>query len=99
MVDNALFVDNRNSNPRCQLHMLASNTIPPSPTFVQNSIYLAVNKFASGPKLVNPEDAIEIDPDTAGIVLSIDSMLHIGICKNYQQQQSRGEPKKHHPPY
>ena len=84
MVDNALFVDNRNSNPRCQLHMLASNTIPPSPTFVQNSIYLAVNKFASGPKLVNPEDAIEIDPDTAGMspdeIVNYMSNVGGGLC-------------------
>ena len=83
-IDNVLFMGCKNRNSRCQLQMLASSTRPPSSMFVQNSLYLAVNKFASGPTTVNPEDAIEIDPNTAGMspdeIASYMSNVGGGLC-------------------
>ena len=55
------------SDSRCKLRMAVTNSISPNPILMQNSLYIAVNKFASGPKPLSPEDAIEIDPKTAGM--------------------------------
>ena len=67
-----------------QIKMLSSNPVSCSPIFMQNSIYLAVNKFASGPKSVNPEDAVDIDPNTAGMspdeIVNYMSNVGGGLC-------------------
>lgn len=60
------------SSSRSCLRMMNLPSIPPPPTTtttmsMKSSIFLAANKFTTGPPSVDPNQASEIDPNTAGM--------------------------------